>query len=139
MTPHAATPARDGCSPTRPLDPPMNARLSGLDACANEPLHALARHFLPQTRHARSVDDLLRSAVGELERLTGVFQRLPQSSPEEGDVARGHAPGVDACVVALVEFKAFVAALAELGISWVALNEPPPGSAKAVRRVARPA
>ena len=32
------------------------------------------------------------------------------------------------------KFKQFVAAIADLGVFWAVLNEPPPGSTKASRR-----
>lgn len=57
------------------------------------------------------------------------------SSHEEGDVVRSYALGVNAYVVKPVEFKAFVAAIADLGVFWAVLNEPPPGSTKAARRI----
>ncbi len=56
------------------------------------------------------------------------------SSHEEGDVVKSYALGVNAYVVKPVEFKAFVSAIADLGIFWAVLNEPPPGSTKAMRR-----
>jgi DNA-binding NarL/FixJ family response regulator len=56
------------------------------------------------------------------------------SSQEESDVLRSYELGVNAYVVKPVEFKQFVAAIAELGIFWAVLNEPPPGSVKAPRR-----
>ena len=56
------------------------------------------------------------------------------SSHEEGDVVKSYALGVNAYVVKPVEFKAFVSAIADLGIFWAVLNEPPPGSTKATRR-----
>jgi hypothetical protein len=37
---------------------------------------------------------------------------------------------VNAYVVKPVEFKQFVAAIADLGIFWAVLNEPPPGSTR---------
>jgi len=61
------------------------------------------------------------------------------SSHEEGDVVKSYALGVNAYVVKPVEFKAFVTAIADLGIFWAVLNEPPPGSTKAARRTDRPA
>ena len=42
--------------------------------------------------------------------------------------------GVNAYVVKPVEFKQFVAAIADLGVFWAVLNEPPPGSLRANRR-----
>ena len=56
------------------------------------------------------------------------------SSHEEGDLVKSYALGVNAYVVKPVEFKAFVTAIADLGIFWAVLNEPPPGSTKAARR-----
>jgi len=56
------------------------------------------------------------------------------SSQEESDVVRSYELGVNAYVVKPVEFKQFVAAIADLGVFWAVLNEPPPGSLKATRR-----
>ena len=56
------------------------------------------------------------------------------SSHEESDVVESYALGVNAYVVKPVEFKEFVAAIADLGVFWAVLNEPPPGSARAARR-----
>ena len=55
------------------------------------------------------------------------------SSHEEGDLVKSYALGVNAYVVKPVEFKAFVTAIADLGVFWAVLNEPPPGSTKAAR------
>ncbi len=56
------------------------------------------------------------------------------SSQEESDVVRSYELGVNAYVVKPVEFRQFVAAIADLGIFWAVLNEPPPGSTRASRR-----
>ena len=56
------------------------------------------------------------------------------SSREEQDLTRSYNLGVNAYVVKPVEFKQFVAAIADLGVFWAVLNEPPPGSMKAGRR-----
>lgn len=56
------------------------------------------------------------------------------SSQEESDVLRSYELGVNAYVVKPVAFDQFVSAIAELGIFWAVLNEPPPGSLKAARR-----
>ena len=56
------------------------------------------------------------------------------SSQEESDVVRSYELGVNAYVVKPVEFKQFVGAIADLGVFWAVLNEPPPGSMKASRR-----
>jgi CheY-like chemotaxis protein len=58
------------------------------------------------------------------------------SSHEEGDVVKSYELGVNAYVVKPVEFKEFVSAIADLGVFWAVLNEPPPGSTKAIRRAA---
>ncbi len=56
------------------------------------------------------------------------------SSHEESDVLKSYKLGVNAYVVKPVEFKQFVSAIADLGVFWAVLNEPPPGSMKAHRR-----
>ena len=56
------------------------------------------------------------------------------SSQEESDVVRSYELGVNAYVVKPVEFKQFVGAIADLGVFWAVLNEPPPGSLKASSR-----
>ena len=48
------------------------------------------------------------------------------SSREEQDVVRSYELGVNAYVVKPVEFDKFVAAVRELGMFWMLLNEPPP-------------
>jgi CheY-like chemotaxis protein len=55
------------------------------------------------------------------------------SSQEENDLVRSYELGVNAYVVKPVEFKMFVSAIADLGIFWAVLNEPPPGSLRATR------
>jgi len=71
-------------------------------------------------------------------RATPELRSLPvvmlTSSHEESDVVQSYELGVNAYVVKPVEFKEFVAAIADLGVFWAVLNEPPPGSAKAARR-----
>jgi CheY-like chemotaxis protein len=56
------------------------------------------------------------------------------SSREEQDLVRSYALGVNAYVVKPVEFNEFVEAIADLGVFWAVLNEPPPGSTR-VRRL----
>lgn len=56
------------------------------------------------------------------------------SSREEQDVVRSYALGVNAYVVKPVEFKEFVRAISDLGVFWAVLNEPPPGSVRALRK-----
>ena len=50
------------------------------------------------------------------------------SSKEEQDLLRSYKLGVNAYVVKPVDFAEFVRAIADLGIFWAVLNEPPPGS-----------
>lgn len=50
------------------------------------------------------------------------------SSKEEQDLVRSYELGVNAYVVKPVDFNEFVRAIADLGIFWAVLNEPPPGS-----------
>lgn len=56
------------------------------------------------------------------------------SSQEEADLLRSYELGVNAYVVKPVEFKQFVSSIADLGMFWAVLNEPPPGSLRASRR-----
>jgi CheY-like chemotaxis protein len=55
------------------------------------------------------------------------------SSKEEQDLVRSYELGVNAYVVKPVEFSEFVRAIADLGIFWAVLNEPPPGSFRYVK------
>ena len=55
------------------------------------------------------------------------------SSQEERDVVESYALGVNAYVVKPVKFDDFVSAVANLGLFWAVINQPPPGS---VRRAA---
>ena len=74
-------------------------------------------------KHVRSTDGLRSIPVVML-----------TSSNEEADVLKSYELGVNAYVVKPVEFKQFVTAIADLGVFWAVLNEPPPGSMKATRR-----
>jgi CheY-like chemotaxis protein len=58
------------------------------------------------------------------------------SSEAESDVLKSYSLGVNAYVVKPVDFKQFVSAIAELGVFWAVVNEPPPGSVKGGRRYA---
>ncbi len=55
------------------------------------------------------------------------------SSKEEQDLLRSYELGVNAYVVKPVDFEEFVRAIADLGIFWAVLNEPPPGSYRYVK------
>ena len=56
------------------------------------------------------------------------------SSKEESDLLRSYELGVNAFVVKPVEFKQFVEAIADLGVFWAVLTEPPPGSMRTQRK-----
>lgn len=60
------------------------------------------------------------------------------SSQTESDVVQSYSMGVNAYVVKPVEFKQFVAAIADLGVFWAVLNEPPPGSLRSARKYEKP-
>ena len=71
-------------------------------------------------------------------RTTDGLKSLPvvmlTSSKEEQDLVRSYELGVNAYVVKPVDFTEFVRAIADLGIFWAVLNEPPPGSLRTRRR-----
>ena len=73
-------------------------------------------------------------AVRSTEGLRSIPVVMLTSSHEETDVLRSYQLGVNAYVVKPVEFKQFVEAIADLGIFWAVLNEPPPGSLRTRRR-----
>ena len=60
------------------------------------------------------------------------------SSNEEVDVTQSYSLGVNAYVVKPVRFKEFMAAVQDLGLFWAVLNEPPPGSQRALVPRSRP-
>jgi len=76
--------------------------------------------------------------VLEAVRASAVLRSIPvvmlTSSQQEADVVRSYELGVNAYVVKPVEFHQFVQAIADLGVFWAVLNEPPPGSMRAARR-----
>ena len=73
-------------------------------------------------------------AVRSTEPLRSIPVVMLTSSHEETDVLRSYQLGDNAYVVKPVEFKQFVEAIADLGIFWAVLNEPPPGSLRTRRR-----
>lgn len=73
-------------------------------------------------------------AIRAAEDLRSIPVVMLTSSREEPDLSRAYQLGVNAYVVKPVEFKEFVGAISDLGIFWAVLNEPPPGSVRAVRR-----
>jgi len=62
------------------------------------------------------------------ERLKMIPAVILTSSRQEGDLLTGYQLGVNAYVVKPVDFNEFVEAVRELGVFWLMLNEPPPGS-----------
>jgi CheY-like chemotaxis protein len=76
--------------------------------------------------------------VLQIVRSTAELKSVPvvmlTSSREEQDLLRSYELGVNAYVVKPVEFREFVEAIADLGVFWAVVNEPPPGSTRARRR-----
>jgi CheY-like chemotaxis protein len=70
-------------------------------------------------------------------RATQALKSMPvvmlTSSKEEQDLIRSYELGVNAYVVKPVDFTEFVRAIADLGIFWAVLNEPPPGSQRYIK------
>jgi CheY-like chemotaxis protein len=62
------------------------------------------------------------------ERLKMIPVVILTSSRQEGDLLASYQLGVNAYVVKPVDFNEFVEAVRELGVFWVMVNEPPPGS-----------
>lgn len=73
-------------------------------------------------------------AVRSTEPLKSIPVVMLTSSQAESDVVQSYELGVNAYVVKPVEFRQFVAAIADLGMFWAVLNEPPPGSLRTSRR-----
>lgn len=71
--------------------------------------------------------------IRETETLKSIPVVMLTSSKEEQDVIRSYELGVNAYVVKPVDFTEFVRAIADLGIFWAVLNEPPPGSRRYVK------
>jgi len=71
--------------------------------------------------------------IRDTETLKSIPVVMLTSSKEEQDVLRSYELGVNAYVVKPVDFTEFVRAIADLGIFWAVLNEPPPGSRRYVK------
>ncbi|RZA33665.1 MAG: response regulator [Lysobacteraceae bacterium] len=71
--------------------------------------------------------------IRDTEGLRSVPVVMLTSSKEEQDVLRSYELGVNAYVVKPVDFTEFVRAIADLGIFWAVLNEPPPGSRRYIK------
>jgi two-component system response regulator len=63
-------------------------------------------------------------------RAAGRTRRMPvvilTSSKEERDLANGYDLGVNSYIVKPIDFKQFAAAVEQLELYWLVLNEPPP-------------
>ncbi len=61
-------------------------------------------------------------------------RRLPvvilTTSREEGDIGAGYDLGSNSYITKPVDFKQFAAAISQLGLYWLVLNEPPPPVAR---------
>jgi len=57
------------------------------------------------------------------------------SSREDHDVLESYALGANAYVVKPVAFPDFIGAVKHLGLFWAVVNQPPPGSVDAARRL----
>jgi two-component system response regulator len=55
------------------------------------------------------------------------------SSREESDLVTSYQLGVNAYIVKPVQFQEFVEAVKVIGAFWAVINEPPPGSVRALR------
>ncbi|MEX5747206.1 response regulator [Massilia sp. X63] len=71
--------------------------------------------------------------IRETDALKSIPVVMLTSSKEEQDVIRSYELGVNAYVVKPVDFTEFVRAIADLGIFWAVLNEPPPGSRRYIK------
>jgi CheY-like chemotaxis protein len=71
--------------------------------------------------------------VRETQALRSMPVVMLTSSKEEQDLVRSYELGVNAYVVKPVDFTEFVRAIADLGIFWAVLNEPPPGSLRYIK------
>lgn len=97
---------------------------------------AAALDFLRTTKELPKVVmlDLKLPKVSGIEVLTAIrkdprYKLIPvvvmTSSREEPDVAACYALGVNSYIVKPVEFEAFAKAVAEIGLYWMLLNQPP--------------
>jgi CheY-like chemotaxis protein len=64
------------------------------------------------------------------ERLKMIPTAMLTSSRQEGDLLVSYQLGVNAYIVKPVDFGEFAETVRELGVFWLMINEPPPGSVK---------
>src|SRR5262245_57594545 len=67
------------------------------------------------------------------EQLKMIPTAMLTSSRQEGDLLVSYQLGVNAYVVKPMDFNKFVEAVRELGVFWLMVNEPPPGSVESGR------
>jgi CheY-like chemotaxis protein len=73
--------------------------------------------------------EVLRQIKGD-QNLATIPVVVLTSSREERDMVASYKLGVNAYVVKPVDFHEFANAIKELGVFWVLINEPPPGSVR---------
>lgn len=110
----------------------LNCRGVHADRAAGNPAVILLDLKLPKVNGL----EVLKS-VRSTEKLRSIPVVMLTSSQEETDVLRSYELGVNAYVVKPVDFQQFVAAIADLGVFWAVLNEPPPGSLRVERTLGR--
>jgi len=80
--------------------------------------------------------------VLEIVRSTEELRSVPivmlTNSKEPVDLGRAYELGVNSYVVKPVVFQDFISAVADLGVFWAVLNEPPPGSTRTILRSTKP-
>jgi CheY-like chemotaxis protein len=107
----------------------LQCRAGWVDRAAGNPAVVLLDLKLPKVNGLEVL-----AAIRSTEALRSIPVVMLTSSNEETDVLRSYELGVNAYVVKPVDFKQFIRAIADLGMFWAVLNEPPPGSAKPSRR-----
>jgi CheY-like chemotaxis protein len=106
----------------------LHARGSYADREQGNPAVVLLDLKLPKVDGLEVLADIRAEA-----QLRSVPVVMLTSSKEEQDLIRSYELGVNAYVVKPVDFSEFVRAIADLGIFWAVLNEPPPGSQRYVK------
>ena len=71
--------------------------------------------------------EVLRKIRGD-ERTRRLLVIIMTSSREEQDVAAGYDLGVNSYIRKPVDFNQFIAAISQIGLYWLVINEPPPAN-----------
>ncbi|MFN8388837.1 MAG: response regulator [Bdellovibrionota bacterium] len=103
----------------------LHRRGSFADRPAGHPAVVLLDLKLPKIDGLQVLEEIKSSTE-----LQGLPVVMLTTSREEQDLLRSYQLGVNAYVVKPVGFKEFMQAIADLGIFWAVVNEPPPGSMK---------